>query len=101
MLRTRMLPGPDGGEDCDHPGVHAPADGCAVYSYHNWVQQADNNGGHVMCCYEGEMSCISGIWRAHGQGTLTCYAEDDGPDGAVSWIYEGEFLKGKATGQGT
>ena len=37
----------------------------------------------------------------HGQGTLTCYTEDGGPEGAFSWIYEGEFLKNKATGQGT
>ena len=52
-----------------------------------------------MCCYEGEMSYIRNFWRAHGQkGKLTAY-EEDGV--TVSWIYEGEFLEGKVTGQGT
>ena len=55
-----------------------------------------------MCCYEGEMSCFNGIWRAHGQqGTLTCYTEDGGPENVLSWRYEGSFDKGHATGQGT
>ena len=48
--------------------------------------------------YEGEV-VIREICRPHGQGKLISYR--GGPEGAVSWIYEGEFLEGKATGQGT
>ena len=70
-----MLPGPDGGEDCDHPGVHAPADGCAAYN-HDWVRQADNNGGHVMLYhYNGELNCGNKGYYSLGElvemGTLT------------------------------
>ena len=51
--------------------------------------------------YNGEMNCIRGIWRAHGQkGKLTCYTEDGGPENVFSWRYEGSFDKGQATGQG-
>ena len=51
--------------------------------------------------YNGEMNCIRGIWKAHGQkGKLTCYTEDGGPENVFSWRYEGSFDKGQATGQG-
>ena len=54
-----------------------------------------------MCHYEGEMSLSYRIWRAHGQGRLTCYAEGGGPGAEdISWIYEGQFHQGHATGQG-
>ena len=52
--------------------------------------------------YNGEMNCGDrGFCSARGQGTLTCYAEDDGPEDVFSWRYEGSFDKGHATGQGT
>ena len=58
---------------------------------------------YVIYHYGGEMILSYGIWRAHGQGTLTWYAEGGGPGpgDVFSWRYKGRFNEGHATGHGT
>ena len=53
----------------------------------------------MTCKYEGDIATTPRkVYRPDGQGKLTCYEEDGVTD---SWTYEGAFVDGQMTGQGT
>ena len=58
----------------------------------------------MRCKYEGDIATEKQgvIYKPHGRGKLTCYEDEGDPDSMadVYWIYEGEFTKGRVTGQG-